>query len=258
MSAVVKDFATESGHWYCARTGEPRYTTIGKNGSPRGTTVADARKAPGTLVPSVTTILKLAAAPNLVNWFKEQVAKTAFVERPREGESEADYIGRVLPLAEEVSARARDRGTEIHGAIERSDYSGQFAAHVIAAQKQVHDWASVSTWDSERSFASQRYGFGGKLDLSSGDGLGFVVDFKTSENIDNKRIYDDHARQLAAYRMGLEMPKARCAIVFVSSTEPKARLIEVEEEALQKAWEEFRCLLRLFYLTKNLPMPEGV
>lgn len=259
MNAQPQNFATESGHWYCARTGEPRYTTIGKNGTPRNTTVADARKAPGALVPSVTTILKLAAAPNLVNWFKEQVAKAAFVERPREGESEADYIARVLPLAEEVSARARDRGTEIHAAIEQH-YLGsvppmEWWYHVMEVVNAVADWSSVSRWDAERSFASQKYGFGGKLDLSA---PGFVVDFKTSENIDTKKIYDDHARQLAAYRMGLEMPEARCAIVFVSSTEPKARLIEVEEEALQKAWDEFKCLLRLFYLTKNLPMPEGV
>lgn len=253
MSAIqpIEGFATQSGHWY-GKDGTPTYEVIGKNGKQRPTTIRDAREL--GLVPSVTTILRLAAAPNLVKWMREQVAKAAFSQPPQSGEDEATYVARILPVAEEVAATARDRGTEIHGAIEKQDKWGEFAAHVIAANESVDAWAGVQPWAAERSFASP-LGYGGKLDLSA---PGFVVDFKTSENIDGKKIYDDHARQLAAYRMGLGMPEARCAICFVSSTEPKARLIEVEEEALKGAWEEFKCLLRLFYLTKKLPMPEGL
>ena len=37
-----------SQHWYCAITGAPRYTSIGKNGKERNTTLRDAKANPGT------------------------------------------------------------------------------------------------------------------------------------------------------------------------------------------------------------------
>ena len=248
MSAVLKesaDFATSAGHWYCGKTGEARYTIIGANGKERNTTVRDARKL--GLVPSVTTILKSAAAPNLVKWMKEQVAKAAYSERPREGESEADYLARILPLAEEVARKARDKGTEIHGAIERLDRHGPYSAHVDAAMEVVSEWAGMMDWDSERSFASS-LGYGGKLDLSA---PGFVCDFKTTDKpLADLKTWPDHRRQLAAYRMGLNMPDARCAICYVSSAVPEARLIELDSEELEQGWEEFKALLA-FYKAAN-------
>ena len=247
MSAVLKeqaDFATSGGHWY-ALDGTPRYTIIGANGKERPTTVRDARKL--GLVPSVTTILKLAAAPNLVKWMKEQVAKAAYSERPREGESEADYMARILPLAEEVARKARDKGTEIHGAIEKLDRHGPYSAHVDAAMGAVSEWAGMMDWDSERSFASP-LGYGGKLDLSA---PGFVCDFKTTDKpLSDLKTWPDHRRQLAAYRMGLDMPDARCAICYVSSVVPDSRLIELDSEELEQGWEEFKALLA-FYKAAN-------
>ena len=247
MSAVLKeqaDFATSGGHWY-ALDGTPRYTYINKKGGVSNTTVREARKF--GWVPSVTTILKLAAAPGLVKWMKEQVAKAAYSARPREGESEADYLARILPLAEEVAKNARDRGTDIHGAIERLDRHGPYAAHVDAAMEAVTEWAGILDWDSERSFASP-LGYGGKLDLSA---PGFVCDFKTTDKpLDGLRLWPDHRRQLAAYRMGLGMPEARCAICYVSSVVPEARLIELDGEELEQGWREFKALLE-FYRAAN-------
>ena len=247
MSAVLKeqaDFATSGGHWY-ALDGTPRYTIIGANGKERPTTIRDARKL--GLVRSVTAIIKLAAAPNLVKWMKEQVAKAAYSERPREGESEADYMARILPLAEEVARKARDKGTEIHGAIERLDRHGPYSAHVDAAMEAVSEWAGMMDWDSERSFASP-LGFGGKLDLSA---PGFVCDFKSTDKpLADLKTWPDHRRQLAAYRRGLDMPGARCAICYVSSAVPEARLIELDGEELEQGWEEFKSLLA-FYRAAN-------
>ena len=253
MSTVLKDqadFATSAGHWYCAKTGEARYTLIGANGKERATTVRDARKL--GLVPSVTTILKQAAAPRLVNWMKEQVAKAAYSERPREGESEADYLARILPLAEEVARKARDKGTEIHGAIENLDRHGPYADHVGAFFDAVNSWCGVTEWDHERSFASP-LGFGGKLDLSC---PGFVLDAKTTDkDLADLKTWPDHRRQLAAYRHGLGMPEARCAIVYVSSVKPEARLIEIGEEELQQGWNEFRSLLAFYYHANKMELP---
>ena len=57
-----------SEHWYDAVTGAPRYTTIGKNGKERNTTLRDAKAAPGTLVPSVSTIFSQLSIAGLDTW----------------------------------------------------------------------------------------------------------------------------------------------------------------------------------------------
>ena len=62
---IAKDHASEAGHWY-TRSGDPMYTIMGKStGKPRNTTLRDAREL--NLVPSVTTILNVAAKPALTN-----------------------------------------------------------------------------------------------------------------------------------------------------------------------------------------------
>jgi len=52
-----------AGHWYRRSDGSPQYTIVGKNGKERDTTLRDAREH--NLVPSVTTIMRIAAAPGL-------------------------------------------------------------------------------------------------------------------------------------------------------------------------------------------------
>ena len=57
--------AQESGHWYDT-DGNSQYTIVGANGKTRNTTLRDARK--NGFVPSVTTVLNIAAKPALENW----------------------------------------------------------------------------------------------------------------------------------------------------------------------------------------------
>jgi hypothetical protein len=61
----------ESTHWY-DKNGKPQYTVIGKNGKERNTSLVDARKE--NLVPSVTTIIGMAAKPQLENWKIDQAS----------------------------------------------------------------------------------------------------------------------------------------------------------------------------------------
>lgn len=252
MSAVVKDFATESGHWYCARTGEPRYTIIGKNGRERNTTVNDAREH--GFVPSVTTILRQAAAPGLERWKIQNAILSALTLTRQEGESDDDYITRILRDSEEQAKKARERGTAIHAAIERGDMVGEFAGHVLEAMRALYDWSGLSVFDAERSFASP-LGYGGKLDVSA---PGYVADFKTSDKeLAGLKLWPEHRRQLAAYRHGLNMPAARCAIVYVSAVTPAARVIELGEEELQQGWEEFKSLLAFYYAANKMRLPDA-
>ena len=251
MNAIVKDdFATQAGHWY-AKDGTPAYTYTNAKGGVSNTTVREARKF--GYVPSVTTILRQAAAPGLERWKIGNAIMSALTLTRQEGESDEAYIDRILRDSNEQAAKARDRGTEIHGAIEKQDLSGPWASHVSAAIGALDGWVGETLqWDSERSFASP-LGFGGKLDVSA---PGFVADYKTSDKpLEGLKLWPEHRRQLAAYRMGLDMPTARCAIVYVSATEPAARVIELSEDELCQGWEEFKYLLGYYYASNKLTLP---
>ena len=243
----MKENTSESGHWYLP-DGSPAYRTIGKNGKERNTTVKDARGL--GLLPSVTTIIGCAAKPALDVW-KQQQAILAALTLPRlEGESEEDWLSRVVSDSKETAKQAAERGTHIHGIIE-SFYEGvyipELPPYVRAVESVINEHFGQQLWVSEKSFAYG--GFGGKCDLVAKSG--FVVDFKTTEkDLDKLNYFFDHQMQLSAYRQGFEMPKARCAIVYVNALQNKAKLIEIPEDDLRIGWECFTHLLA-FYRAKN-------
>jgi hypothetical protein len=80
-----------------------------------------------------------------------------------------------------------------------------------------------------------------------------VVDFKTKDaDLDKVDVYFEHEMQLAAYREGLGVPTARCAIVFVNGTTNQVKLIEIEEQKLQNGWECFQHLLRVYQIKNGI------
>jgi hypothetical protein len=239
---------SEGGHWY-DRTGAACHTIIGANGKERPTTLRDARKH--GYCPSVTTIIKCAAAPALERWRRDQMMQAALTLPRLDGEAEAAWISRVWTDSGETSRKAAERGTAIHAAIQGA-YEGfgstKYIEHVNGAMAVVSEWHE-RVWTPERSFA-HKLGFGGKVDLS---GLGHVLDFKSKEFdvSTDLNTYDEQAMQLAAYREGLGMPQARAAIVYVSVTTPGlARLIEIPEEELKRGWKMFLHLLN-YWKVKN-------
>lgn len=233
----------ESLHWY-TRDGGTAYTVKAKDGSDRPATLRDARKL--NLVPSVTSIIKCAAAPGLEAWKQNQVMLAAMTLPKRQDEPEAAYIKRIMEDSREHARKAAERGSAIHAAIQ-GHYEDvppheDFWPYVKGATEAVQQWCK-GYWTPERSFAHP-LGFGGKVDLSCAFA---VVDFKTKEfeSEDDLKTWDEHAMQLAAYRVGLNNETARCAIGYVSVTTPGlARLIEIPEETLRQGWEMFRSLLQ--------------
>jgi hypothetical protein len=252
----MADFATEGGHWY-QKDGTPRYTLIGKNGNERAVTLRDARVE--NLVPSVTTIIKCAAAPGLENWKAEQLLLAALTLPRKEGELEADWLARVRADSKAEGREAAELGTKIHGAIEKwfssspqtLPVTGEYAREVAGVLREVTLFAPDSTFEiAEKSFASP-LGYGGKVDLH---GDGFVIDFKGKDfgPEDKVETYDEHAMQLAAYREGLRMPDARCAICFFSRSVPGlAKLIEIPEEKLVQGWGMFKGLFAYWVAAKS-------
>ena len=243
---LVKEHQSESGHWYLPN-GSPAYRVIGKNGKERNTTVKDAREH--GLLPSVTTIIGCASKPGLQRWLQEQAILAALTLPRLEGESEEDWLSRVVSDSKETAKQAAERGTQIHGVIEafyEGVYIPELPTYVRAVENAINEHFGSQLWVSEKSFAYG--GFGGKCDLVAKN---CVIDFKTTEkDLDKLDYYFDHQMQLSAYRQGFDMPNARCAIVYVNALQNKAKLIEIPEDDLRIGWECFTHLLA-FYRAKN-------
>lgn len=246
----MSDFATSSGHWYAA-DGTPCYTIIGKNGKERPTTVRDARAL--DLVPSVTTIIRMAAAPGLEKWKRNQVLLSALTLPRAPDEPESAWLVRVERDWQEQGRAAADKGTAIHGAIERH-YRGEmpdaeYWDWVKVVRRDIESSCGPQRWLPERSFAHPM-GYGGKTDLHSDH---WVLDFKSKDGVEDAKIYDEHAMQLAAYRRGLGVPGAQCGIVFIDRREPIVRLVAVDDKRLNAGLRMFDALL-MYWQAKNKHM----
>jgi hypothetical protein len=252
---IVKEKVQENGHWY-TKTGTPAYTTIGKTGE-RPTTLRDARKL--GLLPSTTTIIRILSSAGLDTWKQQQVLLAALTLPRLPDEPEADWLKRVMQDSRATGRDAAERGTAIHAIIEgyfEQMYMPEKPAYLENIDKALADAFGNQPWISEKSFGHP-LGFGGKVDLMAkpinGQGTGFVVDFKTKEtDLDKVDVYFEHELQLASYREGLGMPTARCAIVFVNALTNQVKLVEVPQDQLQKSWECFEHLLRVYQIKNGI------
>lgn len=246
---IVKEKVQENGHWY-TKDGHTAYTTIGKTGE-RPTTLRDARKL--GLLPSVTTINGMLSKAGLDTWKQQQVLLAALTLPRSEGESEQEWLVRVMQDSKATGREAAERGTAIHAVIEEyfeQKYMSNKPPYLDAIDKALIDAFGSQLWLTEKSFGHP-LGFGGKCDLMSSSG--FVVDFKTKEtDLDKVDVYFEHEMQLAAYREGLGMPTARCAIVFVNALTNQVKLIEISQEKLQSGWECFEHLLRVYQIKNGI------
>lgn len=256
MTTIIARSA-ESVHWY-RQDGGPQYTVKAKDGSDRPTTLRDARKM--SLVPSVTTILKVAAKPGLEQWKLEQMLLSALTLPKAPDESEKAYIARIVADSKETGKQAAEKGTRIHESIESWFEGNKNVEHkttAIAFEESIFNHFKthpMQPWLTERSFAST-LGYGGKVDMycdpDEAAPMGIVLDAKSKDFGPDDKVdaYDEHLMQLAAYRYGLGVPNARCANVFVSRTHPElVRIVEWPEADLQRGWEMFQCLLRYWKL----------
>jgi hypothetical protein len=256
MEVVAR--ASESQHWY-TKDGKPQYTVKAKNGQPRNTTLRDARTM--GLVPSVTTIMGSAAKPGLEAWKLNQMMLACMTLPRIENEPEEAFIQRVVRDSKEHAKMAAERGTDIHAALE-SWYGGIMVPDKVEYQAGVAEAVKAHfgecKWSPEKSFGHP-LGFGGKIDLHTRDGEGVVIDFKTkeftSEEADKLVGSDENVMQLSAYRVGLELPKARCANVFVSVTEPGlVKIVEWQPNEIERGWAMFDALRQFWYAKSGLEL----
>jgi len=246
---IVKEKVQENGHWY-TKDGSPAYTTMGKTGE-RPTTLRDARKL--GLLPSVTTINGQLSKSGLNLWLQQQVLLAALTLPRQDGEGEQEWLARVMQDSKATGREAAERGTAIHAVIEsyfEQVYIPEKPAYLDGIDKALRDAFGNQLWLSEKSFAHPLQ-FGGKCDLMASSG--FIVDFKTKEtDLDKVDVYFEMEMQLAAYREGLGVPTARCAIVFVNALTNQVKLIEIEEDKLKNGWECFQHLLRVYQIKNGI------
>jgi hypothetical protein len=252
---IVQEKTSGSQHWY-TKDGAPAYTIQGKTGV-RNTTLRDARKL--GLLPSVTTINGMLSKAGLDTWKQQQVLLAALTLPRQPDEPEADWLARVMQDSKATGREAAERGTAIHAVIEAyfdQVYMPEKPAYLDGIDKALEQAFGSQLWLSEKSFGHP-LGYGGKCDLMAtpvnGKGNGFVVDFKTKDtNLDKIDVFFEHEMQLAAYREGLGVQAARCAIVFVNGTTNQVKLIEIEDQKLQNGWECFQHLLRVYQIKNGI------
>lgn len=233
-------------HWY-SRCGEPRYEVLAASGLPRATTLSDARKH--GYVPSVTTVLGVLAKPALETWKVKQGILAALTLTRQPDESDEAYLARVLSDSGEQAKKAAEEGTRIHDACEHAMkgewFPPQYEPHVAAVRAELTRlFPSVTDWVAEASFASPM-GYGGKVDLHS-PSTGIVVDYKGKDGdfSDGKKLAYDQHYQLAAYQVGLELPRNVCANLFVSRTHPGCLASHVWKVAdMEHGWQVFEAAL---------------
>lgn len=245
----------ESGHWY-SRDGKLVETVAGAKGQDVRPDIRHARKL--GLAPGCTTIIKLQDREALTQWRERQVLLAALTLPRIAGETDGDFVTRVLADAREQAINAAATGTEIHARIEREINSETTTDEwVLAARHTLWDaCGAVPAWRCEMPAISP-YGFGTRSDLSYLENQvpdmqdSWVVDVKTKDgDLSDVKCYDDHALQLAATRhaLGLDCQthRVRCGILFVRRDAPEAKFVEINEPELQRGWRMFRVLLLLW------------
>jgi hypothetical protein len=91
--------------------------------------------------------------------------------------------------------------------------------------------------------------YAGTVDLISKE---WVVDYKTKQTADKfkrgKMAYVDHARQLAAYDMGITKcgSSRRCANIFICIETGEVDFHEHTSEALDNGWLDFKDALEIY------------
>jgi len=240
----------ESTHWYDA-DGKPRYTVTGKNGKERATTLRDARAM--NLYPSVTTIIKVAAAPGLENWKIDQALMAALTLPRLEGESLDDFMERAKKDAKEQAIKAAERGSAIHADIERG-FKGIDSEAYRAVRAVLDEMFPGEEWIAESSF-SCAIGYGGKIDLYSKNGI--FVDFKTKDNLDPESltVYDEQAMQLSAYALGIWVRglgnPVRVSVFIDREDVSKVAVHAWDVESHEKHCKMFLNLLSYWRMSKN-------
>lgn len=258
MSQVVK--LDSAAHWYTA-DGKACHTVIGKNGKERNTTLRDARTQ--NLFPSVTTILKTLAAPQLTRWMVENAIVAALTATQGENEDLQDFAVRVADEAGQVAGKAADFGTRFHNMMEefaKGNWGVIVAPDLLPYIPFARDWFTANVKEvisAEQTIVGD--GFAGTADLLAltPDDRKVLFDFKTKTGKKDKdgnwraaTVYDNWTYQLSAYGHQLGADAVANVVVNSSSPLPFDTLFHKPEKR-EKGWKVFQSVRDLWQVLNN-------
>jgi|TARA_R110000824_G_scaffold18179_1_gene72395 hypothetical protein len=244
--------ATEqSTHWY-----KPDGTAA------YGSTLRDARKE--KLLPSVTTVTSLLAAPGLEAWKQSQLVLAALT-MPREelGDDLDKAAARIVSDARQAGKDAATRGTEIHNDCESILRNGKWEHSLI--NDAVHAWVleNVRSVDwCEKTLVDTITGYAGRADaLIEHVEHGLVlIDWKSQKFKRQKRgfkptFYDKWILQLAAYAECISKPVRVMSVAINTQAESDDDVIVVDklwdQEEQDEAYKQFINLHSLWCWDRN-------
>lgn len=203
MTTTARTYSVDGSHWYSTK-GDPCYELPKKDGSGmKNPTLADARKL--NLLPSVTTILKILDKPALNDWRVEQGVLAVLTTPRLKDETDDDFVHRVLHverIQDQEGQKARDKGTEIHAALEAyflgQGFDEALRPWIEPAAKAIMERGQLVT--AEKILVGDAYA--GKVDLiQECPECWWITDWKTSKTLPDpkKGAWFEHRVQAAAY-----------------------------------------------------------
>lgn len=246
-------------HWY-ARDGTPCFTVPKKNGDGfKDVTLREARQM--GLLPSVTSILRVLAKPELEAWKLEQAILAALTLPRIEGEDLQQFAQRVVKDSRAQSDEAAQFGRKLHKHLESWLLGASLPADpdMEPFLHSVQEWFGAEVEQVYRceTVVTHSLGFAGTLDLHCRlRGIGnAVVDFKTQAVRARPAFYDEWLMQLAAYAAcvlemdGLAATPAAVSVV-INSVEPGPVFCHQWPET-EKAYRAFLCAFELWKFQKR-------
>jgi len=300
MGAIIQK--SQSTHYY-TQEGQPAYNSG----------LAEARKK--GYRPSTTTILGIIDKFNIGVWKQEQAILAVFdaldakwkeiVKTSSDIKAETQeywnnslrpdnktLMDKIKEFLQERTSRAAVLGTKIHKMAENHLEKIEVIVEKDSIEEAIWDnargWIDkhIGTGCSERSFANNILGYGGRIDFEGTlknmgdyfyqDEFEAVVDFKTQNVKEGKPNYwEDMAYQLASYRKAdsekeefIPIENGKRCVTVIISTAPDFRGVtakvwpETEDEkkelkiragiTIEKGWEVFKAAKELFYKVKGL------
>lgn len=253
-----------SEHWY-TKDGKACHTQPTKKGAKnptRATTITDARKM--GLLPSVSSILRMASNPALDRWKQAQVVKACYECQPGAEELLEDYEHHILSKADEIRNDAADLGTRIHAALEAfyrnsdSPIDNDLKDYVFSTVDSV-DGLHIKPVEHEQVIVCHRHGYAGTTDMvwtNNQNQTCGILDFKSCKTKEDEPIIEkiDHIAQIAAYHVAYwELGEPRFGNscvgynVYISTTQPgRVEIKQYTNEQLRNGWEWFASCLALW------------
>jgi hypothetical protein len=238
----------ESGHWY-DKDGEARHTILSAKGEPRPTTLRDAKKF--GWYPSVTTVMKVLAAPELDRWKQQQVLMASLTLPRTPDETDEVYCARIMEDAFKQVSDAADLGTNIHAALENHFQGIPYHPEMEPYVAPVREWCAknnVKFLRHEVRLVNPEVGYAGTTDaLVEINGVLHVLDYKSRKTKPDVKVtpYGKEPMQISAYA---NIVKAKRGVnLYISTTEP-GRIGEAfyDEETIEKEYEAFKLVVKLW------------